>query len=301
MSLVPALLTRLSLALLVSVLALPAHAGELCKIDDVTFDWSDAENPNGVWSYREGENPLPFVDAWERNQGHWATSQPGWARSEEANTRLPFWFRSNGTENFVRDWQAGDVVVHSVDAANGVGAAPAELVWTSPSEGIVSVMGSVWMGREIGRANLWQIFLNDELLTSGNISSGDAFSRADPFRFAEGSDSANVLRSIAVSEGDELRLVVTTTTTSGDFVGVDLAIGCELPLCGDPTAAFQAINTTDALFVLRTAVGLFDCDLCVCDVNDSGSVTAPDALRVLQSAVGQPARLVCPDCSLAAS
>jgi len=56
-------------------------------------------------------------------------------------------------------------------------------------------------------------------------------------------------------------------------------------------------NASDALFVLRTAVGNVSCDLCVCDVNDSGTITASDALIVLQFAVGQPVVLNCPPCS----
>jgi hypothetical protein len=75
----------------------------------------------------------------------------------------------------------------------------------------------------------------------------------------------------------------TTTTTPG------CATACGVPLSGgeEPTAS-------DALFVLKTAVGSVGCDLCSCDVDASGSVTATDALSVLKRAVGQAVELTCP-------
>ncbi|MFN2424828.1 MAG: sorbosone dehydrogenase family protein [Candidatus Binatia bacterium] len=78
----------------------------------------------------------------------------------------------------------------------------------------------------------------------------------------------------------------TTTTTSTLPVGA---------ACGDPVGG-QGVTAADALFVLRTSVGLQTCALCVCDVNDSGDATVADALAVLRVAVGQPVPFHCPDC-----
>ncbi len=81
--------------------------------------------------------------------------------------------------------------------------------------------------------------------------------------------------------------------------------GCQVAggVCGDPVgtallvgAATRAVNATDALFTLQAAVGSETCQLCVCDVNNSGSIQASDALIVLQSSVGQSVTLVCPAC-----
>jgi len=90
--------------------------------------------------------------------------------------------------------------------------------------------------------------------------------------------------------------VITTTTTT--LAGPDV--------CGDP-AAFVAqaprgetreavITATDALFILRVAVSLETCPLCVCDVDNSGKVAATDALLTLKVAVGQQIALTCPAC-----
>jgi hypothetical protein len=56
------------------------------------------------------------------------------------------------------------------------------------------------------------------------------------------------------------------------------------------------VVAADALAVLRAAVGTRSCDLCLCDVDNSGAISAADALRVLRAAVGQQVALVCPAC-----
>ncbi|MBI5506996.1 MAG: PD40 domain-containing protein [Deltaproteobacteria bacterium] len=82
----------------------------------------------------------------------------------------------------------------------------------------------------------------------------------------------------------------------------------ELPAedCGDPVrpatlvtaTAAPSITAADALYVLRTAVALVTCDLCTCDLDDSGVVTAGDALRTLKKAVGQDLELLCRLCGI---
>jgi hypothetical protein len=77
--------------------------------------------------------------------------------------------------------------------------------------------------------------------------------------------------------------------------------------CGDPipftaglavdTRSANAVTATDALAILQAAVGLFPCELCVCDINGSGTLSATDALSALQFSVGQSVSLLCPPCS----
>ena len=74
-------------------------------------------------------------------------------------------------------------------------------------------------------------------------------------------------------------------------------------VCGDPvdpslgSGPPSVVTASDALFTLKSAVGSETCALCVCDVNDSGSITASDALLVLSHAVGVGVGLDCPTCS----
>ena len=64
--------------------------------------------------------------------------------------------------------------------------------------------------------------------------------------------------------------------------------------CGQPLSTGRDPLASDALQVLRAAVGQQECRVCVCDVDGSGSVKASDALLTLRLAVGQNASLSCP-------
>ncbi len=191
---------------------------------DVTADWSDLQNPNGVWSYREGSNLLPHVDWWQSAIGGWNAAQPGWAISENNTDRIPFFFRSLGEENFFPDFGAGDVVMHTRDDSNGFGNGEGTLVWTSPLTGFVSLEGGVWMGRDIGRSNSWTILRDGGMLTMGGVSSGDAWSKANPLPIAMGIGGAAAIQNIPVIPGTEISFVFAKTSLFGDFIGMDLRI-----------------------------------------------------------------------------
>lgn len=71
--------------------------------------------------------------------------------------------------------------------------------------------------------------------------------------------------------------------------------------CGRPVSNGQTPVASDALYVLRSAVGSTPCAACVCDTDGSGSMTAIDALIDLKAAVGQPVNLSCPVCATTSS
>ena len=65
--------------------------------------------------------------------------------------------------------------------------------------------------------------------------------------------------------------------------------------CGDPDDSGR-LTATDALFTLRAVVGLAICDPCVCDVNNSGGpLAASDALVSLRASTGGGV-VQCPAC-----
>jgi len=198
---------------------------------DLRTDWSDANNPNGVWAYREGENALPFIASWQQSIGGWSSPQPGWARSSDGNNRLPFWFRSNGAETFGHDWIAGDIIVHTTDPGNGAGNGNANVTWTSPGLVDATVSGAVWMGRDIGRSNHWTLYSGASVRTEGDISSGDPYSRDNPFDLAAGSGGAAALVNIRLCRGDVIRLEIVRTSQAGDFVGVNLTVSAAVVDC----------------------------------------------------------------------
>jgi len=64
-------------------------------------------------------------------------------------------------------------------------------------------------------------------------------------------------------------------------------------LCGDANADGR-LTASDALYVLRVAVGIGTCAPAVCDFNGSGAISASDALQVLRAAVGNAVVPHCP-------
>ncbi|MFN2425674.1 MAG: hypothetical protein ABR587_04410 [Candidatus Binatia bacterium] len=67
-------------------------------------------------------------------------------------------------------------------------------------------------------------------------------------------------------------------------------------LCGDAVGP-SGVTASDALHVLRAAVGSAQCLLCLCDADGSGKIAAGDALAVLRYGVGHDVPLRCPCCA----
>jgi hypothetical protein len=260
-------------------LSSPVLAGGVSAIAfDLKTDWSDAVNPNGRWSYLEGANALPFVASWQSTLGGWSAPQPGWARSENGNNRLPFWFRSNGTETFSRDFVAGDIVVHSTDGSNGAGQGLATVEWRAPARGVVSVTGGVWMGRDIGRGNLWRLSVNNTQVRTGIIESGDPYSRANPYLLANGA-GPGTLASVPIGCGGTVRVDFERTSLSGDFVGINLSGSfTPVPCLGDINGDGN-VNTADLTSFLGQ-FGQSGTGLCA-DFNNDGSVNTADLVAFL--------------------
>lgn len=200
--------------------------GPQAQVWDLKTNWSDSYNPNGVWTYREGTNALPHVNAWTSSQNSFSpNSQAGWAKTENSNTFLPCWFKSSVGTTFVKDWQIGDVVVHSTDPGNGYGNGVANVVWTSPISGYVTIVGGVWLGRDINRANNWELYFKNNQISSGYVHAGDGYSRTNPCSFSSGSGGPNALVRLPVSVGDKIQLnIVKDSSRDADFAGVNLTI-----------------------------------------------------------------------------
>lgn len=220
-----------ALALTTIITAGTANAG----VYSLGSDWSNSSNSNGAWSYREGGNTLPAVASWQSSLGGWSTAQPGWAYSENSTNRLPFWFKSNGSETFSCDFLAGDVVVHTTDPFNGQGSGNANVLWTSPDAGSAIITGSAWIGRDIGRSMNWQLLVNGVAADSGFLASGDAFSRATPDTFSVS------VPSLAVGDTVELRFI--SASAAGDFVGMTLDITTTVPTPATAPIAALAMLT----------------------------------------------------------
>ncbi len=124
------------------------------------------------------------------------------------------------------DWQIGDVVTHSDDIPSNPGNGVGNVTWTSPIRGAINISGACWRVRDLGRSQDWKLFHNNRLLSYGTVHSGDPYTRANPFRFRDGSGGSAVLNGRTVAPGDIIKLEIVQNPQSynGDMIGVALTI-----------------------------------------------------------------------------
>lgn len=80
------------------------------------------------------------------------------------------------------------------------------------------------------------------------------------------------------------------TFARGEYCGEN----CVLIPCGKPTDTPLPVLSSDAQYTLQAAVKLVQCCLRVCDVDNTKTILASDAQRLLRKAVGQSVELNCP-------
>lgn len=199
--------TALLVTLAATLFAVPTTSQAALTLYDLASDWSDAQNPNGVWAYELGGVPAP---ATIRTGDTWSTPQPMWGIPDSHVG----WSRSNGTEQFSSppDWQAGDVFVHT----NDVDTNDTTVSWTSPSAGTIDLTLALWMARDIGRSVHWKLMLDGALVAEGDLSSGDPYDSGNPLEFQA--------TALPVAAGAVLRLDLDETSFGGDYVVVDLGV-----------------------------------------------------------------------------
>src|SRR5437868_10471404 len=88
---------------------------ETRQLLSVTFDlksqWSDTNNPNGTWQYRQGTTDLPHLANWQ------GSGVPAWAPSNNGGNFLPAQFRVTPAAA-TPQLQAGDIGTHTTDVYN---------------------------------------------------------------------------------------------------------------------------------------------------------------------------------------
>lgn len=199
---------------LAALFAVTAAGPASATLYDLQADWSNSSNGTGVWAYRAGTTILPSSIA------NWQPSQPTWAPGSTGGHFLPAWFKS-GTDatGGGLDWRTGDIVVHTTDAYNGIGMGDANVMWTSPTDGLAHISGGLWDARtSLNRAQHWQLLINGILYASGNLAgnNSDPYDRSHPASFD--------LNDIKISAGDQIVLWISRLVPAGDFVGVNLSI-----------------------------------------------------------------------------
>jgi hypothetical protein len=118
------------------------------------------------------------------------------------------------------DARPGEIVVKTTTPGSGYG--PANITWTSPESGLVTLSGTVWpaSGAQVAD-HTWTLYEGSRALSTGTILAQE-FSHTGPFQIALGSGGPGALRNITFSKGEVLKLML--TSSQSDQVGVDLSV-----------------------------------------------------------------------------
>ncbi|MHB9038461.1 MAG: carboxypeptidase regulatory-like domain-containing protein [Armatimonadota bacterium] len=177
---------------------------------DSKTDWSDTPNPNGVWSYGGRLSDGSF-DLLSIQQSAWlaatlGVNQPAWADGPDTT---PGWCRSNGTSGM--DFPAGRIGCHG----------PAIARWISNFSGTVEVSGGLWLMRDLGRDQYWELRHNGVIISAGKLTWGP--NSSSPLPFATGTGGLDAL-TLSVQPGGTVELHIYKAGTDDDLVGVDFTI-----------------------------------------------------------------------------
>lgn len=186
---------------------------------DLKTDWSDSVNPNGVWTYRQWNTALPLQNDWWNN----GSNQKAWAlASYPAMDHVPVWMQ---IDTSMSDLVAGDITVHPTShTSSSSPKAAANVIWTSPVDGTITISGGVWWGgwEGVDRCTDWGLYLNTQVLDFGTVGPGDAYDRSNPMPMNGGGV-------LAVHPGDIVQLMLSQIDreTYSWFTGVNLTINAE--------------------------------------------------------------------------
>lgn len=253
-------LTNLSarlLALVLAVIFMTVSGWAASTTFSLSANWSNTSNPNGPWSYNQGSTALPLVSDWTAaGTAFVGCNQPAWAPSNNSGDFLPAEMKANsctakdlGTDphNKLPNVDAGDIVVHTVDSANGNPAnGVANFVLTVPEgdAGLYTISGSVWDAGldEPDRPQDWELLINGVKKASGVLSGSVSRSEAQ---------TIHISATLAAGDKVELELFKDAASAFGYFVGVNLSI---TPACVLADTPKYVSGTLTMNFSLATPV-----------------------------------------------
>lgn len=211
-------LTGVVLSLLVFSITINAAT----QVYDLKNDWSDTQNPNGPWSYRDSTTHLvsyPFP---------WVGADFGTAYGVAITKNL---FLSGDTE-------PGDVLAVPGDREVNV-------LWVAPGAGTINISGAMWPGHAYALCDLicgtvWRLEVNGEAVSSGLVEPPGTvqYWRNSPYYLMFGNGGPAALQNISVGSGDHVVLRLT-----GLPVGVNLTIELT-PGSVDPATAVEEMAAT---------------------------------------------------------
>jgi hypothetical protein len=214
---------RIRLALQ-AALFLGAAQARAQSTHDLEFDWSNVQNPNGVWSYNHSGGGLiaanwPNWAAWNG----WGNGSgiPAWAPDPTlfGYGYAPAWFQvALPPPSPFYDMPIGSIVGANTDGNVGV-----EVTWTCPVAGSYAAHFEVWFAAGTdpaheGRSANWYVFSKDVQLTTGHVGWGEGFTSWSPATF-------DLADSFAAGDVVRLDVVRDPAGTWGSLYGARLTVG----------------------------------------------------------------------------
>lgn len=174
------ILSLATLVLLATCLSVVTHASS--QVYDLKTDWSDTENPNGTWSYRDSggalltSNPFPWAYSCNEQEGIGRVSDDSIAPEH---------------------LELGDIFV--LQGSCGI-----TVRWAAPVNGNINVSGTAW-----GCSGLiWALKHNGTVLSGVDVNGIAGHTRDSPYRLSSGSGGAAALENIAVQAGDHIEMAL---------------------------------------------------------------------------------------------
>lgn len=227
---------------------------------DLAADWSDANNPNGTWTYgllNGGATTSPFgmhvANYINVGPPAFTSPQPAWTRcANTGNNGCPEGLaKSLGVAVAPLDFPIGRVGGHTpVSGALSV-------TWAAPADGTIDVSGGTWMWADYaGRREVTSLFLNGVALFSSVLipTWGSGATSSSPYTFDQAitdfGGSAASLQGIHVSTGDTLTWAAAEAPGSVEWVvGIDMTV----VLSPVPESSTVALLFVGAIVVLGAA------------------------------------------------
>lgn len=206
------------IALLIALVGLLSCTTVFAEVWNAANDFSDVNDPNGVWELGIGNSGL-FGTTFDTHTDNWIASD--W-------TSQPAWYMAGGGDQF---WNPGAVCKSNGSFKPVLGAAPAGRIagignfavkWTAPRSTTVNISGDVFNVRTGAGAML--------VVKGTTVFSVYLGARPynNPYTFLEGSGGdTSLLQNVSVNTGDTIMVIMGAGVPGngwGDYAGCDLTI-----------------------------------------------------------------------------
>ncbi len=215
-------LRQLLIAIITTLLLLQSmgKASAARLIYDLNADWSNTQNPNGVWSYNNNTSPISVFQTFWWGEAGWGYLWigDGCIIKGSQPTGTDPWGNPAGPSH---DWLPGDVMMHALSIPYGGDTTFLNVTWTSPADGTIDISGRAWDG-EISpdRDVAWSLIVGGKVVAERSSIRG-LYRNNRQARFESNRVGRNRLTDIRVRQGEVVEFRVITDTYYGHFVGVE--------------------------------------------------------------------------------